>query len=272
MRLLILPAVFFLFCQQLSAQPAIQTFTIAVPFIRDAPPFMWKAPNSKKMIGSTIDSYELIAQQQDYQLQWYFYSPDKNNAQLLKDYQAKKIDIFLDAIPQVIPYQSLRQVDAYVSSISLHAFVPMDSTLSNLTIASLTQYTGVVPLMIKLDEPYMTNKHAIFEQLSPLLTVRDMTETLTMIQQEKADYSIAERASLSILLRENGLHDQYQIMEPALGNINNIMHYRLGSEFENYLEGFNKLCTLFNTNGRFNHIKEKNMRLYLNEIRHKKKL
>lgn len=273
MRLLILAMAFFLFCQPAQSleqsQPAQASFTIAIPFALNSPPYMWRDHNSNKMMGSVIDAYELIAEQQGYQLHWYFYSPNKSNSQLLKDYQAGNIDIFISPIPKIIPRQDLRKIDTHIASVTMHAFLHTDSILADLSIEALPQYNGIIGPMVNLHLREMDNKHAVLVdlKLEQMVSANDLQTILNALEQKKSDYSIGERPIVSVRLRELGLNHQYQIMEPALGTIPTIMHFRLGSGFEHYLEGFYERSTLFNRNGRLNHIKEKNMRLYFNEAK-----
>lgn len=75
------------------------------------------------MIGSIIEVYELIDQQQGYQLRWYFYFPNQDNKQLLDDYPAEKIDIFISPIPKIIPPQDLHKIDTHIFAVSMHAYI-----------------------------------------------------------------------------------------------------------------------------------------------------
>ena len=275
LKLPLLALAFFLLCQSLpthSFEKSPSTFTIAMPFLFNAPPYLWRNHHGE-MVGTTIDAYELIAQQQGYQLNWQFYSPAQANTKLLQDYQADKIDIFLSSIPKVIPRQALQKIDTHLISVSIHAFTPSHSTLAELSIKSLPNYQGIVGPIVNFSLADIENKHIVLTKLQPLLVTDNDSQAITeALEKNKADFSIGERSILAIRFREQELDQQYQIMEPALGTIPTIMHYRVGSGFEDYLQGFKQWSTLLNNNGRVLHIKEKNMRRYLSEAHHSRNL
>lgn len=264
-RSLLVTTIIFIFCPSIFAYPGKHSFTIAAPFIRNAPPYMWRADGSNEMVGSLIDAHELIARQLGYKINWYFFTPGQHNKRLLNDYQAGKIDLFINAIPEQIPRQLLLKIDAYITAVSMHAFVANDSTIADLTIDSLPNYTGVFDPTIEINLAFLSDRHPVLAKLQAPLIVEDFSAAITALKQNKADYSIGARSVVSMRLREQGLNDQYQIMEPALGDIHTVMHYRQGSGFEAYLKGFIEQSLKINNNGRLKHLQEKNMRRYVRE-------
>lgn len=104
-------------------------------------------------------------------------------------------------------------------------------------------------------------------KLPPLLLADNLSSIITAFDNQKVDYSIADRSIISIRLRELGLNNQYHIMNPAIGEFETIAHYRKGSGFESFLSEFVELSIVFKNNGRLDHIKEKNMRRYLRQFR-----
>lgn len=265
MRSLITLITFLLLPNMVVAQSTQPSFTIAIPFILNAPPYMWRDANTGQMIGSTIDANELIAKKLGYKLNWLFYNPSDNNETIVNAYQSGDLDILLNAVPKGLQEMYLIKVDARVTGVNINAFVPSDSTLANLSISSLPDYKGVSTHMLNNSIKHMEQKHPVLDQLPVLPEAHDLLSAVKVLEQGEADYSIGERAILSIRLRELGIDDKYHVMDPPLGRIETVMHYLPKSDFAQYEQAFVALSKQFYSNGRFTHIKERNMRRYIRE-------
>lgn len=266
MRQLIYLIILTLLSPAVFAQGAQPTFVIATPFVASVPPYMWRDHGTDKIVGSVIDSHTLMAEKLGYNIRWHFYHPVNDQAALLQEYQRGNIDIFINSPPKNFSNIQLNQLDAQMMRVHIHAFAAVDHPLINQGLEALKDYHGISTTMVMNSLALMQEPSTALNNLTYLPKTYGLHSVIALLQQNKADYSLGEHASLTIGLRQAGLADQFQIINPPVAYITTWVLYRPSSDFALYQKAFALLADQYFNNGRFKHIRERNMRQYINQI------
>ncbi|WP_101759895.1 transporter substrate-binding domain-containing protein [Oceanicoccus sp. KOV_DT_Chl] len=248
-----------------AAQSSVPSFTIAMPYSSEIPPYIWLDRTTGKPVGSIIDNHELVAQKLGYHLRWRLYHPTQDQQVLFEEFQRGEIDILINKPPPTFDEANLVLLKPSMPMASLNVFTPSNSQLAQLTVDALPDFRGVSTTMTTASLDRLLEKHPVLSKDLQLVSAEDMPSSIIAIQQGQADYSFAERSSLIIALRNAGVIDNYQIMEPPLGYFLSFMYYNPQSDFTQYEKGLLDIFFKYLNNGRLEHIKIRNMRRYIRE-------
>ena len=253
-------------CAQAQTTPPIPTFTIAVPYRDDVPPYLWRDASSKIIVGSTIDTHELIAKPLGYQLKWRFYHPANDLEQIRYEFENNEIDLLLNYVPHTINRQQLKALPIHFYQINLHSLVKTNSPLRTINSEELPKYRGVITSMFNQLEIKPAISAASFQHFKALPVVPYMQDTLEEVLSGRADYTINEHSLLSLQLHKKHLHKQLTILPQRVGFMTTTLWFKKDSRFSDFTQAYTERGTSLSQSGRLEHIKERNMRRYINQI------
>lgn len=265
MRQLIFLLIISVLSTALLAKDNQPSFVVATPFVSDVPPYLWRDRTTNKVVGSVIDANELMAKKLGYQLQCRFYHPVDDRQTLLQEYKLGNIAMFLNMPPSNIDDSTLLKLEASMISVDIHAFAPIDHPLTSQGVEALAGYHGITDTLAMNSLSANQAQHPALKNITILQKTNSLTDLIALLEKNNADYSISEHAILSLRLREMGLTDQYQIIYPRLARIPTVILYKPSSDFGSYHKAFLMLSEQFYNNGRFKHLRERNMRQYINQ-------
>ena len=241
------------------------SYVVAIPFIEDVPPYQWRDRNTGKIVGSVIDAHALMAEKLGYNIRWRFYNPVDDQDALLQEFQRGEVDIFINAPPKNFENIQLTRLDAKMMRVNIHAFAAVESPLANQGTGALNNYRGISTTMVMNSQSLMQGASSALQNLTYLPKSHGLLSVIKLLQQDKADFSLGEHASLTIGLRLAGASDQFQILNPPVAYITTWVLYKPSSDFSLYHKAFVLLADQYYNNGRFKHIRQRNMRQYVNQ-------
>lgn len=243
------------------------SFTIALPLSIDSPPYFWRSAQDGTLQGSTIDVYELMAQRLGYTLQWRDYDPRQDSAQVARELHDRHIDLFVFMLPPGVDDSPLIRMLPPFFNMPVHALVRADSPQAELTLTQLLQQRGSMSKGSEIIARSLPGNTLIELALKHSQPADDLPKALAAVLEGRADYSFSERLSLLANLQQWQLEDQLKIVEPPLAQLPTYIWFQRDSDFAAFQQRYLELGQQLHDNGQLEHIKQRNMRKYIREIR-----
>lgn len=243
----------------------LPSFTAAIAFASNTPPYLWKDPTNQQIIGGSVDAHEQIAAQLGYRIQWRFYDLSKESKDLADEFKQGKIDLFINHLPKTISPQTMIRVPTSSFEVTLNCLIRRDGPLIKKDLIDYAQYRGITTPITIYAFKYITQKHPLADHLGSLAVNPSLEANIQSVLSGQADYTVGERHMMKTRLLQMKLTDKLHVVNEPLGHLQTLIWINPQSPFADQLKHYDQAIQTLHSNNTFQRIKKYNMQKYIRQ-------